>query len=439
MHSPGSQPRATQTCEPEGFGAYFGSFFMLELPYLLLIAAGVGGLGFVVVRRARNSSRADELQGTPSPTPELPEESSSSAALPPSSSPSSEPSAAVRAPSPVSMPVDKPRVETRDERESEALAKKKDERERYLAGLTKTRRGFVARLGRVFKGKPKVDEDLKDQIEEILFTADIGSATAQKLFSEVSDELDRKAVADPEAVWEVIRSAALRILDLEPEEALAYDVDPKPYVLLMIGVNGVGKTTTLGKLAARHAEAGRKVLMVAGDTFRAAASEQLEVWTQRSGADLHAGQDRADPSSVIYDGIRRGIDEGYDVVLCDTAGRLHTKKELMDELEKIRRSAAKALSKDRQGEQQPHDTYLVLDATIGQNALAQAKLFKETMDFTGLVLTKLDGTAKGGVVLGVCDELKVPVRYIGIGEGSDDLRRFDPETFIDALLLPDES
>jgi len=207
--------------------------------------------------------------------------------------------------------------------------------------------------------------------------------------------------------------------------------------MLMIGVNGVGKTTTLGKLAARQVEAGRKTLLVAGDTYRAAAGEQLEVWARRVGCDIFMGKDGADPSAVIFDGILHGRREGYDVVLCDTAGRLHTRKELMDELQKMGRAATKALSKDRD-EVQPHDTFLVLDATIGQNALAQAQLFKETMNFSGLVLTKLDGTAKGGVVLGVVDELAIPIRYIGIGERVDDLRRFDPDAFCDVLFTPDK-
>jgi fused signal recognition particle receptor len=204
-------------------------------------------------------------------------------------------------------------------------------------------------------------------------------------------------------------------------------------------VNGVGKTTTIGKLAAQHLRAGRKVLLVAGDTFRAGAVDQLEVWARKVGASIHVGEAKSDPSSVIYDGIMRGRREGFDVVLCDTAGRLHTRKELMDELGKVRRAASKALAQDvpeaeRAAITGPHDTYLVLDATIGQNALAQAKLFKETTDFTGLVVTKLDGTAKGGVVLGVCDELRIPIRYVGIGEGVDDLREFNAEDFVSALL-----
>ncbi|MEM7160166.1 MAG: signal recognition particle-docking protein FtsY [Myxococcota bacterium] len=330
----------------------------------------------------------------------------------------------------VPLPVDKPKVEE----DGDAQARRERERERYRKGLAKTRGGFVAKLSRVFRGKPKVDEDLRDEIEEILFTADIGAVTAEKLQSRVTEVLDRKEVADADAVWSVIREAMLELLEIE---APAPDYSPEhgPYVLLMIGVNGVGKTTTLGKLAAQHSRAGRKVLLVAGDTFRAAAVEQLDVWARRVGCEIHSGADKADPSSVIFEGIQRGRKEGFDVVLCDTAGRLQTRKELMDELGKVGRAAAKALSKGRESQQlTAHDTFLVLDATIGQNALSQAKLFKETMDFTGLVVTKLDGTAKGGVVLGICDELHIPIRYVGIGEGIDDLRSFNAEDFADALL-----
>ncbi|WAS89613.1 signal recognition particle-docking protein FtsY [Nannocystis punicea] len=311
------------------------------------------------------------------------------------------------------------------------------EQERYVAGLARTRGGFVAKLARLFRGRPRVSAELRDEVESVLFTADIGAKAAQKLLEQVTDLLDNSEVADADKVWAVIRTAARQILAV-PAAPLDYSPNPPPYVLLMIGVNGVGKTTTLGKLAAFHKAAGRRVLLVAGDTFRAAAGEQLEIWARRVGCEIHLGKEGADPSSVIHDGIARGAREGFDVVLCDTAGRLHTKKELMDELQKIRRSCAKALARARGvGEAEirgPHDTFLVLDATIGQNALAQAVLFKETMDFTGLVLTKLDGTAKGGVVLGVCDELRVPVRFIGIGEKVDDLRPFDADAFVEAMF-----
>lgn len=359
---------------------------------------------------------------------------------PPIEAPPEEREEAPFAAEPVPLPVEKPKV---PDRAAQRAERRLEERERYREGLAKTRGGFVTKLARLFRGKPKVDEDLRDEIEEVLFTADIGSTTAQTLLDQVTQVLDKKEVADPDAVWSVIRQASLEILDV-PALPTRPEPEVAPYVLLMIGVNGVGKTTTLGKLAARHVEQGRKVLLVAGDTFRAAAVEQLDVWARRVGCELHKGGDKADPSSVIYDGIARGRREGFDVVLCDTAGRLHTRKELMDELSKVRRAATKAIAHGlpetrRDSVRGPHDTYLVLDATIGQNALAQAKMFKETMDFTGLVITKLDGTAKGGVVLGICDEMKVPIRHIGIGEGIEDLRDFDPEEFADALYADREN
>jgi len=337
----------------------------------------------------------------------------------------------------VPLPRDKPRSE-RPAPPSPAEEARLAERRRYELGLARTRGGFVARLAQLFRGKPRVSVQLKDEVEEVLFTADIGAKTAQKLLDQVTALLDRSQIADPEQIWAVIRREAREILTRPLAALPATDAPTLPYVLLMIGVNGVGKTTTLGKLAARHQAEGRKVLLVAGDTFRAAAGEQLEIWARRVGCGIHQAADGADPSAVIFEGILRGHREGYDVILCDTAGRLHTKKELMDELQKIRRACAKALARAHGRPESefkgPQDTFLVLDATIGQNALAQAVLFKETMDFTGLVLTKLDGTAKGGVVLGVVDELGIPVRFIGIGEAIDDLRAFDPEAFCDALF-----
>ena len=338
---------------------------------------------------------------------------------------------------PVPLPVEKPAPPAKPEETG------LDRGQRLREGLAKTRGGFVSRLAKLFRGTPKVDDDLRDDIEEVLFTADIGPTAAQSLFERVTEELDKREVADADAVWRVIRSASLEILDLPIPEG-GVDSSVKPYTILMIGVNGVGKTTTAGKLAAQYVAAGRKVLLVAGDTFRAAAVEQLDVWARRVGCSLHRGKDKADPSSVIFEGIARGRREGFDVVLCDTAGRLHTRKELMDELAKVGRATAKALSQgltNGHGDaiQGAHDTFLVLDATIGQNAVAQAKMFKETMNFTGLIVTKLDGTAKGGVVLGICDEMKIPIRYIGVGEGVHDLQPFDPEGFCTALFTPGES
>jgi len=294
----------------------------------------------------------------------------------------------------------------------------------FKAGLAKTRGGFVARLGKLF-GKKKIDADVLGGLEEVLFTADIGPRAADRIFQSVKGNLSRDKMSDPAAIWAQIRKTSATILDVG-----APPVDfskHRPFVLLVIGVNGVGKTTTIGKLASLLMRQGKKVLLGAGDTFRAAATEQLEIWGERAGCEVVRGKPDSDPSSVIFETIKRGVDEQYDVVICDTAGRLHTKSELMDELKKVRRVCDKAMPGC------PHETWLVLDATTGQNAIQQAKTFKEAMEITGLVLTKLDGSAKGGVVLGICDELKVPVRYVGIGEKIEDLRAFDPAAFVEAL------
>jgi len=298
-------------------------------------------------------------------------------------------------------------------------------------GLEKTRGGFVARIGSLI-GKKQIDQALVDQLEEILFTADIGAKTAHKLFEAVKASLSRNELKDADAVWAIIRKESEAILERAQEKAGALDVGrAKPFVLLTIGVNGVGKTTTIGKLAAKFTADGKKVILAAGDTFRAAATEQLEIWGQRTNTPVVRGKENSDPSAVIFDAVKRAQTEGYDVVICDTAGRLHTKDNLMAELEKIRRVMKKALP------EAPHETFLVLDATNGQNAIAQAATFKQAMDITGIVLTKLDGTAKGGVILGICDELQVPVRFIGIGEKVADLRPFDAHEFVTALYESD--
>jgi fused signal recognition particle receptor len=298
-------------------------------------------------------------------------------------------------------------------------------------GLEKTRGGFVARIGSLI-GRKHIDQALVDQLEEILFTADIGAKTAHKLFEAVKASLSRNELKDADAVWAVIRKESEAILERAQEKAGALDVGrAKPFVLLTIGVNGVGKTTTIGKLAAKFTADGKKVILAAGDTFRAAATEQLEIWGQRTGTPVVKGKENSDPSAVLFDAVKRAQAEGYDVVICDTAGRLHTKDNLMAELEKIRRVMKKALP------EAPHETFLVLDSTNGQNAIAQAATFKQAMDITGIVLTKLDGTAKGGVILGICDELQVPVRFIGIGEKVADLRPFDAHEFVDALYEAD--
>ena len=295
-------------------------------------------------------------------------------------------------------------------------------------GLARTRGGFVARLGRLL-AKKKIDRELLGELEEVLLTADIGPKTAEKLFTSIQSALSRDELEDPEAVWTRLREESGRILSVD-----AQPVDwqrARPFVLLVLGVNGVGKTTTIGKIAAKLVADGRKVVLAAGDTFRAAATEQLEIWGQRAGAPVVKGKPGGDPSSVIFDAIKRAQAEGADIVIADTAGRLHTKVDLMEELRKVRRVIHKAQ------EGAPHETWLVLDSTTGQNAIQQAKMFKQAMEVTGIVLTKLDGTAKGGVILGICDELSVPVRFIGIGESVDALREFDPEAFASALYEHD--
>ncbi|GAB4563301.1 MAG: signal recognition particle-docking protein FtsY [Haliangiales bacterium] len=291
-------------------------------------------------------------------------------------------------------------------------------------GLAKTRGGFVARLGKLFARK-RLDDDLLAELEQVLFTADIGPKTADSLFQALKQRLSKDELSEPEAVWETLREQSRSILAVDTP-ALDF-ARTQPFVLLVIGVNGVGKTTTIGKIAAKLRGDGKRVLLGAGDTFRAAAVEQLEVWGERAEAPVVKGKPGSDPSSVIFETIKRGVEEDYDVVICDTAGRLHTKVDLMEELKKVGRSCEKALPGC------PHETWLVLDATTGQNAIQQAQLFREAVDISGIVLTKLDGTAKGGVILGICDQMGLPVRYIGIGEGVSDLREFDPEEFVSAL------
>jgi fused signal recognition particle receptor len=294
----------------------------------------------------------------------------------------------------------------------------------YQAGLAKTRGGFVAKLGKLF-GKKKIDPATIDELEEVLFTADIGPRAADRIFQSVKSGLSKTDLEDGDKIWKQIKKTSREILKVE---ARPVDVEAKkPFVLLILGVNGVGKTTTIGKLAAKWKAEGKKVVLGAGDTFRAAATEQLEEWAKRAGVDIVKGKAGGDPSSVVFDAIKKGVDESYDIVICDTAGRLHSNAGLMDELKKLRRVSDKAMPGA------PHETWMVLDATTGQNAISQAKTFKADMEITGIVLTKLDGSSKGGVVLGICDELKVPVRFVGLGEKIGDLKPFSPDDFVEGL------
>jgi fused signal recognition particle receptor len=303
---------------------------------------------------------------------------------------------------------------------------RKEELSALTKGLSATRGGFVARLAKLFQGKSKIDPGLLGEIEEVLITADIGVKTTEKFLDGLKSLMNNGQLSDEESVWNAIRSQALQVLS---SVKATTTLNGRPSVILVVGVNGVGKTTTIGKLASRFQSQGKKVLLAAGDTFRAAAVVQLEVWGRRVGCPVVKGKENADPSSVIYDAIKKATDEGFDLVIADTAGRLHTKVPLMEELKKISRTITKAL------DGRPiDDVLLVLDSTIGQNAIQQARLFREALNINGIALTKLDGTAKGGVILGVVDEHRIPVRYIGLGERIEDLKEFDAESFVDALF-----
>ena len=296
-------------------------------------------------------------------------------------------------------------------------------------GLASTRGGFIARLARIFGGRTEIDPKLLDEIEEVLITADVGVQTTAKILGRLRERMGRNELSDPGRIWDAIRDESRAIL---ADSGKPLSLTKRPSVILVVGVNGVGKTTTIGKLASRFTQEGKKVVLAAGDTFRAAAVLQLEVWGRRTGCPIVKGKDSADPGSVIFDAIRRAKDEGADVVIADTAGRLHTKAPLMEELKKLGRTVEKAL--DRPAD----EILLVLDSTNGQNAIAQAQMFREALAVTGIVLTKLDGTAKGGVILGIVDEQKVPVRFIGIGEKVEDLREFDAPSFVEALFAKPE-
>lgn len=297
-------------------------------------------------------------------------------------------------------------------------------------GLASTRGGFIARLAKLFGKKKEIDPALLDEIQEVLLTADIGVKTADKILERLKERMDRNELSDEDRIWEALRAEARAILETRSGEL---DLSKRPSLILVVGVNGVGKTTTIGKLASRYKEGGRKVILAAGDTFRAAAVLQLEVWGRRVGCEVVKGKERADPASVIFDAIKKAQDESADLVIADTAGRLHTKTNLMEELKKVVRTAEKALGRP------VDEILLVLDSTTGQNAIQQAQLFKEAIPVSGIALTKLDGTAKGGVILGIVDQHQLPVHFVGIGERVEDLREFDAPTFVEALFAkPDD-
>ena len=291
-------------------------------------------------------------------------------------------------------------------------------------GLSKTRDSILNGVEQVLSSFTKIDEELFEELEESLIMSDIGVETSIHIMSKVREIVKAERIKDVTEVKNVIVRVISEILEEETEEFSL----KSPSVILIIGVNGVGKTTTIGKLANNYKKEGKKVILAAGDTFRAAAIDQLQVWGERSGIDVIKHQEGSDPAAVVFDAIQAGKARGADLLICDTAGRLHNKKNLMEELKKIARIV------NRENPDAQIETLLVLDATTGQNALQQAKLFSQVSEITGIVLTKLDGTAKGGVVIAIKNELKIPVRFIGVGEGIDDLRPFDAKEFSKALF-----
>jgi fused signal recognition particle receptor len=327
-----------------------------------------------------------------------------------------EPVAAAEHPAPA--PPEKPATRALSKKDVDGIRK----------GLAATRGGFIARLTALFTGKKEIDPAILEQIEEVMISSDVGVKTTQAILGRLRDRLAKNELADSDAVWAALRAEAVRILSIGGGGLKEPTDKTKPIVALMVGVNGVGKTTSIGKLGTRYTQEGKKVLLAAGDTFRAAAVQQLEVWGKRIGVEVVKGKEGADPGAVAFEATTKAKEAAVDFLFVDTAGRLHTKAPLMDEIKKVRKTIAKAM------EGAPQETLLVLDATTGQNALTQAALFKDAVELTGIILTKLDGTAKGGIVLGICDELKVPVRYIGLGERAEDLREFKAEEFVEALF-----
>ncbi|MBN2126416.1 MAG: signal recognition particle-docking protein FtsY [Deltaproteobacteria bacterium] len=299
--------------------------------------------------------------------------------------------------------------------------------ERLRQGLSKTRTGLVGKLDRLLFGKKEISEDLLEDLEEILFTSDLGVTTTQELIDLVQEGVARRELDRADKLRAALKEHIRSFLEV-PEQAPGDPGPGEPRVIMVIGVNGVGKTTTIGKAAHRYRGQGKKVMLVAADTFRAAAVEQLEIWGERVGADVIKQREGADPSAVAFDALTAALSRRMDVVLIDTAGRLHTKSNLMEELKKVRRVIGRKMPGA------PHEVWLVLDATTGQNAISQAEMFHEALGITGIVLTKLDGTAKGGIVVGISHQLRLPIRFIGIGEGIEDLRPFDASDFVEAIF-----
>lgn len=311
----------------------------------------------------------------------------------------------------------------------------KDKKESLDKGLEKTKENFFSKLGKAIVGKDKVDDEVLDSLEEILVTSDVGVETTLKIIERIQERVARDKYMSAAELNRILKEEVVALLsdgsDVSGSSDFDTPPDKKPYVIMVVGVNGVGKTTTIGKLAAQFRTKGKSVILGAADTFRAAAVDQLKLWGQRVGVPVVAKGMNTDPSAVAYDAVKEAVDKNADVVIIDTAGRLHTKVNLMNELSKIKRVMQKVIA------DAPHEVLLVLDGSTGQNAIIQAREFTKATDVTALAITKLDGTAKGGVVIGISDEFNIPVRYIGVGEKVDDLQVFDKIEFVDSLFKKD--
>ena len=386
-----------------------------------------------------SSAEIAELASEPqfvAPKPAAAEEKEIVTPPPPAPVPAVEPTEIPKEP----VPAEETEVETEKdtvtpEPQQEVVAEQKEEDtekdffSRLSLGLSKTRRGILQNLEHVFSSG-QIDDGTWDEFEEILIMSDMGVSTTAKLREKVSSAVTAGESGDIEKIKTLLEKEILDILS--GVESSVSELSAKPTVFIVAGVNGVGKTTSIGKIANRFAQDGKKVMVAAADTFRAAAVEQLGVWAERVGSDFLHGQTGADPSAVAYDAVKASVSRGVDLLIIDTAGRVHTKTGLMDELKKLRRVVAREL------EGAPHETLLVVDATTGQNAVEQARVFGETIGVTGIVLTKLDGTAKGGIIVAIAEQLGLPVKYIGVGEGLGDLREFDAEQFTKALFTSDK-
>jgi len=366
--------------------------------------------------------RKPEVARGPAPVPaepeaetEVPPEPAAEAAEPEAAQPAVEP-----APAPEPAPAAEPEVEREPETRVSVF-------ERIKQGLGKTRASLTGGLADLFSVGKKIDEDLLEEIETTLLMADVGVTATSEIIDALTEKLERNQLKDGEALRKALRDELHGLLK-DVTRPLEIDAGKQPYVILMVGVNGVGKTTTIGKLTKKFQSEGKSVMLAAGDTFRAAAVEQLQVWGERNNVPVVAQHTGADSASVIFDAIQSAQSRGVDVVIADTAGRLQNKDNLMNELSKVVRVMKKL------DESAPHEVMLVLDAGTGQNALSQAQVFQQAVGVSGITLTKLDGTAKGGIVFAIARQLQLPIRYIGVGEQAEDLRSFDAETFVDALF-----